>query len=81
MEGIKARIEGDGIKGSVEFSLEEAMAHPRAGKPWAEMNVDEQAAALKEYALWLYSRQDGVAGNATVTLERGTFAVMRDRDV
>ena len=56
MEGIKARIEGDGIKGSVEFSLEEAMAHPRTGKPWAEMNVDEQAAALKEYALWLYSR-------------------------
>jgi hypothetical protein len=81
MEGIRARLEGDGISGSVEFSLEEAMAHPRAGKPWAEMDAAEQDAALKDYALQLWRRQDGVTGNPTVTLERGTFAATRKEDV
>jgi hypothetical protein len=84
MEGIKARIEGDGIDGSVEFSLEEALAHPRAGKPWAEMSEAEQDAALKDYALWVYSRQDGGMPDpraARVTLARGTFSETREQDV
>jgi hypothetical protein len=45
------------------------------------MDAAEQDAALKDYALQLWRRQDGVTGNPTVTLERGTFAATRKEDV
>lgn len=78
MEGIKATIQGDGVDNSVEFSVEEAMMR-NTGKPWAEMSEAEQEAALKDYALSLFSRQYGINGNFRVSLEKGTFSIARNR--
>ncbi len=82
MEGIKATIKGKGIESSVEFSVEELIARHQ-GKPWAEMNDDDRDMAMKDYALSLYSRQNGQVsdGDLRVDLERGTFSGTRDADV
>lgn len=80
MDGIKARIEGDGVDTSVEFSMEEMMARHQ-GKPWAEMSEAEQEAALKDYALLLFSRQEGTPGDVRVSLESGTFAKVQNGQV
>lgn len=80
MEGIKARIQGDGVESSVEFSVEEVRARHR-GKPWNEMNDTEREAEFKDYALYLFGRQNGVAGDLRVSLEGGSFSKMDGRDV
>lgn len=80
MESIKAIIRGDGVNSSVEFSVEEVMARHQ-GKPWEEMSDGEIEASMKDYALELFSRQDGVAGNLQVTLESGTFSNVEDGEV
>lgn len=74
MESIKANIRGDGVDSSVEFSVDEVIAHHHDSKPWADMNDADQEAAMKDYALELFSRQTGQAGNLHVNLERGTFS-------
>jgi hypothetical protein len=78
MDGIKAKIQGDGIDSSVEFSVEEVMSQHR-GKPWREMSDEERTAELKDYAVALYTRQGGAgtAEDLTVTFDEGTFS--RDR--
>lgn len=73
MESIKAKIRGDGVDSSVEFSVEEVMARHQ-GKPWEEMSDAEMKASYKEYALELFARQDGLTDDLQVTLESGTFS-------
>jgi hypothetical protein len=80
MDSIKARIQGDGVDTSVEFSVEEVMAR-RQGKPWAELTGPEQEAAMRDYALGLHQRDGGMMGELRVTLEPGTFSSVRPRDV
>lgn len=80
MEGIKAKIQGDGVDSSVEFSVEEVIAQHR-GKPWREMSEAEHEAALKDYALMLFARQGGLQGDLHVSLEKGTFSTMQGRGV
>jgi len=80
MESVKARITGDGVDTSVEFSVEEVIAHQRA-RPWAELDEAGRQAAMKDYALMLLSRQSGVTGDLRVSLEGGTFSAVRDEDV
>jgi hypothetical protein len=79
MEGIKAKIHGEGVNDSVEFSIEEVIART-GGKPWGEMSAAEQEAALKDYALALFTRDSGVNGRFDVNLEGGTFSTERNRD-
>lgn len=78
MDGIKAWIRGDGVETSVEFSVEEVVAQHR-GKPWRELNDEERDAALKDYAVALFTRQGGAgtAEDLEVSFEEGSFA--RDR--
>lgn len=80
MDGIKAKIRGEGIDSSVEFSVEEVIAQHR-GKPWRDLNEEEREAALKDYALGLFTRQGGAgtAEDLSVSFEEGTF--VRDRSV
>lgn len=80
MDSVKARITGDGIDTSVEFSVEEVIGRQQ-GKPWGEMDDVEQRQAMKDYALDLVSRQDGVGGDLQVTLEEGTFSKAGEKDV
>jgi hypothetical protein len=80
MESVKARITGDGIDTSVEFSVEEVIAHQRA-KPWAELDEAGRQAAMKDYALMLVRRQSGIAGDLRVSLEGGTFSAVREQDI
>jgi hypothetical protein len=82
MDSIKATIQGDDMDSSVEFSVEEVIAHQR-GKRWGDMSDEEQEAAMKEYALLLVSRQGGgnMAGNPRVSLQEGTFSKERGRGV
>jgi hypothetical protein len=80
MDSIKARIQGEGVDTSVEFSVEEVVARHQ-GKPWAKMTEAEHEAALKDYALGLHERDGGMAGGLRVTLEPGTFSAVRARDV
>ena len=78
MDGIKARISGDGIESSVEFSVEEVIAQHR-GKPWRDLSEEEREAVLKDYAIALFTRQGGAgtAEDLTVSFDEGSFA--RDR--
>jgi hypothetical protein len=80
MESVKARITGDGIDTSVEFSVEEVIAHQRA-RPWGELDEAGRQAAMKDYALMLLKRQSGVAGDMQVSLEGGTFSPVREQDI
>lgn len=80
MHGVKAIIHGDGAESSVEFSIEEAVSQYH-GKPWAELSEAEQDAALRDYALSLFQRQNGVSDNLRVELKDGTFSKMHHRDV
>lgn len=80
MESIKARIEGQGVDSSVEFSVEEVMAHHR-GKPWGEMSDAEREAAMKDYALFLFSRHTGQAGDLRVSLAPGSFSQVQEKDI
>lgn len=75
MDSLKAHIRGDGMDSSVEFSVEEVIANHR-GKPWGEMNEEEREereAAMKAYALRLYSGM-GISDDLQVRLEPGTFS-------
>lgn len=77
MDSIKATIQGEQMDSSVEFSVEEVIAHQR-GKRWGDMTAQEQEDAMKEYALLLVSRQGGsLSGNARVSLQEGTFSKVR----
>lgn len=38
MDSVKAKIQGDGVESSVEFSVEEVIANNH-GKPWSEMET------------------------------------------
>jgi len=80
MDGIKARIQGDGVDTSVEFSVEEVIAQHR-GKPWRDLSEDEREAVLKEYAVGLFTRQGGAgtAEDLSVSFDEGSFA--RDRSL
>ena len=80
MESIKARIHGDGIDRSVEFSVEEVIAR-NEGKSWADMDQNEREGLMKDYALWLYARQEGDTSALDVTLDDGTFARTQPGDV
>ncbi|NEX63287.1 hypothetical protein [Noviherbaspirillum galbum] len=80
MEGIKASIVGEGVESSVEFSLEEVIAHHQ-GKPWADMSEQEHEEELKDYALMLYSRNTGLQGDLRVSLSGGSFSRVDRRSV
>ena len=80
MDSVKARITGDGIDTSVEFSVEEVIAKHQ-GKSWGEMDETQQRQAMKDYAIALVSRQDGIAGDLQVRLEDGTFSEAGEKDV
>jgi hypothetical protein len=81
MDSIKAKIQGEGVDTSVEFSVEEVMARHQ-GKPWADMSEPEHEAEMKDYALGLHVRDGGMAGSGLrVTLEPGSFSSVQARDV
>lgn len=80
MRAVKAIIHSDEIENSVEFSVEEAISQYQ-GKPWAELSEAEQDAALRDYALSLFQRQNGVSESSRVELKDGTFSRMHHRDV
>jgi hypothetical protein len=80
MDSIKARITGDGIDTSVEFSVEEVIARHQ-GKPWSGMDETQRQQAMKDYAVQLVSRQDGVGGALQVSLENGSFSGFSGKDV
>ena len=80
MQGVKAIIQGDNIDRSVEFSIEEVMAQYH-GKPWSELSEAEQDAAMRDYALSLFSRQEGINENLKVTLQGGSFSKVSDKDI
>jgi hypothetical protein len=73
MEGIKAKIRGNGVDSSVEFSVEEVIAR-NPEKPWATMSEADREAVMKDYALSLFARQEGMTGDLQVSLEKGTFS-------
>lgn len=75
MESVKAKIKGEGIDSSVEFSVEEMITQHR-GKPWREMTDQEREDAMKDYALLLFSRNSGLVsdGDIDISLEGGTFS-------
>lgn len=75
MDGIKAHVQGEGIDSSVEFSVEEVIAQHR-GKRWRDLNEEEREAALKDYALGLFTRQGGAgtAEDLSVSIEEGSFS-------
>ena len=78
MEGIKARIEGDGVDSSVEFSIEEVIAQHR-GPAWGDLSDEERERAMKDYAIALFARQTGASASEDlrVSFDEGTFS--RDR--
>jgi hypothetical protein len=80
MDSVKARVTGDGVDTSVEFSVEEVIARHQ-GKSWGEMDEAQQRQAMKDYALDLATRQDGIAGDLQVSLEGGTFSAAGEKDV
>lgn len=73
MEGIKAIIEGEGINSSVEFSVEEVIAHHH-GAPWSALSEEEREDEMRDYALMLFTRESGVRGDLRVNLAQGTFS-------
>ncbi|GIZ53370.1 hypothetical protein [Noviherbaspirillum aridicola] len=82
MESIKARISGQGVDSSVEFTVEEAISQYQGTKPWRELSESEVAQALKDYAQSLYARQNGMAGgNLDVRLEGGTLSGVPQKDI
>jgi len=68
MKRIQAQIKGDGVDTSVEFSLEEVIAHQES-VIWSELNDEQQLAAIRDYALMLYSRQTGDVSNLQVEVD------------
>lgn len=80
MQGVKAIIHEGKSESSVEFSVEEAISQYQ-GKPWSELSEAEQDAALRDYALSLFQRQNGVSDNLRVELKDGSFSKMHHRDV
>ena len=80
MDSVKARITGEGIDTSVEFSIEEVIARQQ-GKPWGEMDDTQRRQTMEDYALDLLSRQDGTTGDLKVTLEGGSFSEVGEKDV
>lgn len=82
MESVKAWISGNGTDSSVEFSVEEAISQYRGAKPWSELSDGEREAAMKEYALTLFARQNGMAGGGMdVRLEGGTLSGVPEKDI
>lgn len=80
MDSVKAKISGDGVDSSVEFSVEEVMARHQ-GRPWGEISEAERQEEMKAYALSLFSRHTGQTGELQVTLEGGTFTNTLNRNV
>lgn len=68
MSRIKAAIDDDGQESSVEFSLDEVIAHHQDGTAWKDMNDDNRMSVIRDYAAWLYSRQNGRAGDLRVSV-------------
>lgn len=69
---IRAEIEDEEGGSSVEFSLEEVIGRS-PGIGWKELGEDERMHAIEDYALWLYSRQDGKGGTPRVNINRATL--------
>jgi hypothetical protein len=80
MEGIKAKIEGEGLETSVEFSVEEVIARHH-GAPWSDLSEAEREDEMKDYALLLFTRQSGMRGDLRVSLVGGSFARTQGRNV
>jgi len=82
MESVKAWIKGQDMDSSVEFSVEEAISQYSGGKPWRDLNESEREQALKDYALSLFARQNGLSGdNMDVRLEGGTLSGVPEKDI
>lgn len=73
MSRIKAAINDDGQESSVEFSLDEVIAHHHHGTAWRDMNDDDRMSVIRDYAAWLYSRQNGRAGDLSVSVSPGAL--------
>lgn len=72
MNRIKAHIEDGASSSSMEFSIEEVVAHNR-GVAWSSLEESDRMDALKEYALWLYSRSASSTENVTVKVDPSTL--------
>lgn len=68
MKRIKAEIEDDEGRSTMEFSVEEVMGHS-PGIAWGEMDENGRLHVLEDYALWLHGRQDGKGGRPRVNID------------
>lgn len=69
---IKAEIEDEDGRSSVEFSMAEVIGHS-PGAAWKEMDEADRMHAIEDYAVWLYSRQNGKAGTPRIHLDQATL--------
>jgi len=69
---IKAEIEDEDGRSSVEFSVEEMIGHS-SGMSWSAMDDAGRMRALEDYAAWLHARQHGKTGRPQVRIDRATL--------
>ncbi|HVL75920.1 MAG TPA: hypothetical protein VM406_07875 [Noviherbaspirillum sp.] len=69
---VKAIIEDEHERSSVEFSLEEMIGHS-PGLGWSEMDEEGRLHALEDYAAWLYTRQSGTGVRSRVRIDPSTL--------
>lgn len=69
---IKAEIEDEEGRSSVEFSIEEMIGH-NSGISWSTMDEADRMQALEDYAAWLHARQHGGSGHRRVRIDRATL--------
>jgi hypothetical protein len=69
---VKAEIEDEEGRSSVEFSVEEMLGQsPRMA--WREMDDEDRMHALEDYAAWLHARQHGMSGRPQVRFDPATL--------
>ncbi|KRB89925.1 hypothetical protein [Noviherbaspirillum sp. Root189] len=67
MSRIKAEIDDGDQASLVEFSIDEVIAHHQ-GPAWGELDEEGRMSAIRDYAEFLYARQNGRAGQVQVKL-------------
>ncbi|MFC7513842.1 hypothetical protein ACFQUU_02370 [Herbaspirillum sp. GCM10030257] len=72
MSRIKAEIDDGDEASSVEFSIDEVIAHHR-GAAWGELDEEGRMAAIRDYAEFLYARQNGGGGQVQVRVNPATL--------
>ena len=72
MSRIKAEIDDGDEASSVEFSIDEVIAYHQ-GVAWGELDDEGRMSAIREYAQFLYARQNGRTGQVQVKVNPATL--------